>query len=140
LLVRGPKAETNEAAEKKYHELMSAMLASGKTRNPGEILAKHLIDRFLVWTKEYLKPEQLQLVVAAIREDDQFLDVAWFRFESGARPQDLRGVTAADFEGSSRKLVLKRGSSKGGRDRRVVRLEGRALAIVTRPAYRTVTK
>lgn len=245
LLVRGPKAETKEAAEKKYHELMAAKPATSKTRNPGEILAKHLIDRFLVWTEEhrpgrtykwyyghlqsfwgyleasyssaitiddltplhveawlktcrvnksktskgastkktgennsvnylngaaravarcfnwacqkqilqlspikgferpayqpreeYLKPDQLQQVVAGIAEDDPFLDVAWFLFESGARPQELRGVTAADFEASPRKLVLKRESSKGGRDRRVIRLEGRALAIVTRLALK----
>lgn len=44
LLVRGPKAETKEAAEKKYHELMAARPATRKSHNPGEILVKHLID------------------------------------------------------------------------------------------------
>jgi len=249
LLVRGPKAETKDAAEKKYHELMAAKPAARKARNPGEILVKHLVDQFLVWTKEnrpartykwyyghlqsfwsyletnyssnitvddltplhveewlktcrvnkskvvkgldqgadtkktgqqnsvnyingaargvarcfnwackkqilpsspvkgferpaykpreeYLKPEQWQQVVNAIGEDDPFLDVAWFLYDSGARPQEMRGVTAADFEHLSRKLILTRENSKGGRDRRVIRLEGRAFEIVSRLALK----
>lgn len=81
-----------------------------------------------------LTPDQWQQLIGAVAVDDPFADLLWFMHDSGARPQEARKVTAAHFNGT--RLIFGRAESKGGKDRRVIRLNERALAIVQRLAIK----
>lgn len=82
----------------------------------------------------YLTPDQWQKLINAV--DGPFADLLWFLHETGARPQEAKIVTAADFNKAGRRLVLTREKSKGKRLRRVIRLNDRAMEIVTRLALK----
>lgn len=84
----------------------------------------------------YLTPDQWKQLVAAVDADDPFADLLWFMHQTGARPQEARIIAAAHFDKTGRRLVLERSNSKGKKVRRVIRLNDRALKIVTRLALK----
>lgn len=80
----------------------------------------------------YLTPDQWKRLIDSV--DGPFADLLWFLHETGARPQEARIVAASHFDKAGRRLVLERKNSKGKRVRRVIRLNDKALRIVTRLA------
>lgn len=82
----------------------------------------------------YLTPDQWDRLIGSV--DGPFADYLWFLHETGARPQEARIVAAKHFDKAGRRLVLERNNSKGKRVRRVIRLNDRALEIVTRLALK----
>lgn len=87
-------------------------------------------------SEDFLSPAQWEELIALVKPEDPFHDYVTFLWETGARPQEARILTAAHFDRAGRRLVLERANSKGKRDRRVIRLNDAALAIVERLALK----
>jgi integrase len=84
----------------------------------------------------WLTPEQWKKVVALVKPTDPFHDLLVFLYRSGCRPFEARIAEARHFDGSDGSLVFRVKDSKGKRYRRVIPLEGEALAIVQRLALK----
>lgn len=90
-------------------------------------------------SEEFVSPEQWAELITLIDLADPFHDYATFLWESGARPQEVRILAAKHFDRPGKRLVLERKNSKGKRERRVIRLNDTALAIVERLALKHPT-
>jgi integrase len=76
----------------------------------------------------YLTDEQWKQVSAMLGGD--FGDLIWFLYLTGCRPLEARSAKVWHFENDC--LTFERVNSKGKKSRRVILLEGKALAIVKR--------
>jgi integrase len=83
----------------------------------------------------YLEAEQWDQLVAAVEDDDPFIDYLWFLHETGCRPQEARIIEAKHW-GKGNKLTLPRKDSKGKKYNRVIYLNERAREIVIRLALK----
>lgn len=84
----------------------------------------------------YLTPEQWSKAIAMVKPDDPFADFLWFLRETGARPHEARICAGKHWDRKGRRIILERRNSKGKTVRRVIRLNDKALAIVTRRALK----
>ena len=83
-----------------------------------------------------LTAEQWEQLIGLIKPNDALLDIIWFLHETGCRPHEARIVEAKDWDRDNRRFVLRRQDSKGKQSRRVIRLNEKATAIVTRLALK----
>lgn len=83
-------------------------------------------------SEDFLSPDQWAELIALVNPDDPFHDYVSLLWETGARPQEVRILAAKHFDRAGKRLVLERANSKGKRERRVIRLNDTAMAIVER--------
>lgn len=84
----------------------------------------------------YLTPEQWTAAIALVAETDPFHDLLTFMRETGCRPAEARLVSAKHWDRANARLVLERKNTKGKKSRRVIRLNDKAQAVVTRLALK----
>jgi integrase len=83
----------------------------------------------------YLMPDQYKKLVASIK-DEALLDLVTIMRETGCRPQEARLVESRHFDRHNRCWVFPKEEAKGGREERVVLLNGRALEITKKLALK----
>jgi integrase len=79
-----------------------------------------------------LTDDQWNLVLSVLKEDDPFNDIVWFLYLTGSRPFEARTATDFHFDRATKALIFEREKSKGGKSRRLVVLNDKALEIVER--------
>ena len=84
----------------------------------------------------YWTPEQWRKVIGAFQESDPFHDYLTILRETGCRPQEARLVEVRHFDRANGRWVFPVKESKGKRERRIVPLNNRALAITIRLALK----
>ena len=84
----------------------------------------------------YLSPEQWAKVIAEYPASDPFHDFLMILRETGCRPQEARHAEARHFDRINKQLAFPAKESKGKREPRIIPLNDRALALITRLAMK----
>ena len=80
----------------------------------------------------YMTPEDFQIILAHLAEGDPFRDFFLFIWQTGCRPQEARHIEARHVELENERIVFPAEESKGKRTKRIIYMQGDALAIMRR--------
>lgn len=84
----------------------------------------------------YLTPAQWEAVMGKLKDDDPFKEFFTFLRETGCRPLEARNAEARHFDRINEQLAFPVKESKGKREPRIIPLNAKALAIITRLALK----
>lgn len=145
--------DLNATAIKPYHvtEWVDSKETWGSTYSRGAIVAVqrvwnwgveqgHLESSPLLRMKKptakrreiYMKPDDYQEILALLRPNDPFRDLFIFVWQTGCRPQEVRHIEKRHVDLERERIVFPAEESKGKRVKRIIYLQGEALAIVGR--------
>jgi integrase/recombinase XerC len=80
----------------------------------------------------YMTPDDFQVILGLLAETDPFRDFFLFVWLSGCRPQEARHIEPRHVELDKERIVFPALESKGKRSKRIIYLQGEALAIIQR--------
>lgn len=80
----------------------------------------------------YMKPGDYEEILALLKPSDPFRDLFITVWQTGCRPQEVRHIERRHVELDRERIVFPVEESKGKRAKRIIYLQGEALAIVTR--------
>jgi integrase len=149
----GDARDTLASELKSYHviEWIDAQTGWGDNYSRGAIVA---VQRAYNWAEEmgyfvatplkkikkppakrretHMTPEDFQTILAHLVEGDSFRDLFLFVWMTGCRPQEARHIEPRHVELDQERIVYPAEESKGKRSKRIIYLQGEALAIVQR--------
>jgi integrase len=82
----------------------------------------------------YITPDQWGKIVANVKESDPFGEILTFLRETGCRPQECRAIESRHFDRINQQIAFPIKESKGKRESRIIPLNDKALALITRLA------